>query len=283
MGRQPQPRVGLIDRACTLFASAQRLRDEGSPQRALRASARALDLFRQHGDPKCLDVANILLERSGIYLDLGRYAAADASLEEALGIVRTRRAGGDVARLHHQVFVQAGHVQVLRAKHTPARRLFARALATAETHQLGGAALARARNGLGMVAKYTGRFAEGEAHYRRALRELGPPRDATAQLRATLFHNLGGLEHARGRFERAEVWARRGLALRTHHCGATSTATALDLAALAAIVQGGCRYEEAARLYSRALSILRRRLGPDHVEVAFNLRQLATLERARRG
>ena len=100
-------------------------------------------------------------------------------------------------------------------------------------------------------------------------------------LAATLFHNLGGLEHARGRFARAERWSRRGLALRTRGCGAASAETAIDVAALAAIVHARGGHEEAARLYRRSLAVLRRRLGPNHFEVVFNLGQLAALEHTR--
>jgi hypothetical protein len=38
---------------------------------------------------------------------------------------------------------------------------------------------------------------------------------------------------------------------------------------------------EAARLYRRASTLLRRRLGADHFEIAFNLGQMAALEHSR--
>ena len=281
MGRKPQPHVSLTPRACALFERARRLRDQGSPARALRASGQALDLFRRRDRRPSLDIANVLLERAGLFLELSRYGEASASIQGAVSIVRARRAGGPVARLGHQVFVQAGHVHILRADYPRARGSFSRALRVAEAHGLGPIARARALNGLGMAARYTGGFALAARLYARALRALGRADEKTSALAATLFHNLGGLEHARARFARAERWSRRGLRLRERACGPASTEAAIDVAALAAIVHARGRHEEAARLYRRALAILRRRLGPHHFEVVFNLGQLAALEQTR--
>jgi tetratricopeptide (TPR) repeat protein len=70
-------------------------------------------------------------------------------------------------------------------------------------------------NALGLRCKAAGRYAEGRAHYERALALLhrGPEPDPDAL--ATVYHNLGGIEHARGNHAAAEGFARRGLALRS--------------------------------------------------------------------
>jgi tetratricopeptide (TPR) repeat protein len=280
MGRKPQPHVHLTSRACALFERARALRDQGSPARALQLSARALALFRRRDRRPSLDVANVLLERTGLFLDLSRHDEASASIEGAVSILKSRRAGGTVARLGHQVFIQAGHVRILRADYVGARRSFSRALRIAEVHGLAPLARARALNGLGMAARYRGRFDLAARLYARALHALGRAEES-GTLAATLFHNLGGLEHARGRFARAERWSRRGLRLRERVGGPAATETAIDVAALAAIVHARGRHEEAASLYRRALAVQRRRLGPDHFEVLFNLGQLAALEQTR--
>ena len=223
----------------------------------------------------------MLLERTGLFIELSRYDEAGASIQSAVSILNARRAGGPVARLRHQVFVQAGHVHILRADYPRARRSFSRAQRIAEGHGLGPVARARALNGLGLTARYTGRFDLAARLYSRALRALGRAGAKTGTLVATLFHNLGGLEHARSRFARAERWSRRGLRLRERACGPAAAETAIDVAALAAIVHARGRHEEAARLYRGSLAILRRRLGPHHFEVVFNLSQLAALEQTR--
>jgi len=281
MGRKPQPHVSLTQRACALFERARQLRDQGAPARALRASGQALDLFRRRDPHPGLDVANVLLERTGLFLELSRYDEAGASIQGAVSILKASRAGGPAGRLRHQVFIQAGHVHILRADHARARRSFARALRLADRHGLGPIARARALNGLGLAARYTGRFDLAGRFYQRAHRARVRAGENSTALAATLFHNLGGLEHARGRFARAERWSRRGLSLRERACGPAAAETAIDVAALAAIVHARGRHDEAARLYRRALAILRRRLGPDHFEVVFNLGQLAALEQTR--
>jgi tetratricopeptide (TPR) repeat protein len=89
-------------------------------------------------------------------------------------------------------------------------------------------------NDLGVLRKAQGRYAEALAFYRRAL-PLVPRGDRHAL--ATLAHNLGGIEHARGNFARAEPHARRSVQLRTALVGADHPAVAADVAALAAIVE----------------------------------------------
>jgi tetratricopeptide (TPR) repeat protein len=277
MGRKSQPR--LIRDACALFARARRLGDAGRPAPALHAYRGALELFRKHLGPQSLDVAHVLLERSGALVDLGRLAAAQSSIEEAVGIVLAGPAQGDAARLRHHVFLHAGHVQVLRADYAQARQSFDCALQAALCYEMGPRAVARALNGLGMVAKHAGRLAEAEDFYRRALRALDRREAAARPIVASVFHNLGGLEYARGRLCRAHRWARLGLALRSRREGAVTRAR--DVAALAAIVQARGRHAEAAALYRSALSTLTWKLGPRHFEVVFTLGQMAALEQAR--
>jgi Tetratricopeptide repeat len=218
-----------------------------------------------------------------MFLDLGRYHEARDSVEQAVAILSTRRAGGEVASLRHSAFSEAGHVSILLANLQRAQALFTRSLRVAEDHALGPVAKARSLNGLGMVAKYTGRFEESDRHYRGALGELSSGGASDEALVSTLCHNLGGLEFTRKRYAAAERWARRGLSLRSRRpeSFAAGVARATDLAALAAIVHVRGRYAEAAGLYRRSLASLRRRLGPRHFEVVFNLSQMAALEHAR--
>lgn len=273
----------MIGRARGLFERSRSHRDQGRASLALRVSQRALDAFLTVRGPRSLDVASVLIERSGIFLDLGRYHEARESIEQAVSILSIRRAGGEVATLRHSAFSEAGHVHVLFANFPRARALFARSLRVADRQALGPIARARGLNGLGIVAKYTGDFVESEAYYRRALGELRSEGVVAQPLAATLCHNLGGLEFARKRYAAAERWARRGLNLRTRGPGsfAAGIRWAADLAALAAIVHARGRFTEAAGLYRRALASHRLRLGRRHFEVLFNLSQMAALEQAR--
>jgi len=137
-------------------------------------------------------------------------------------------------------------------------------------------------NELGMVYKYLGKFHEARQLYRRALREArlclkGAPREFFL---ANLYHNLGGLEHARRRFRCGERFARKGLQLRRRVMSGRSLAIAVDMAALAALLDGQKKFAEAERLYRRALPIYRREYGASHGETAILLTNLAAVSQA---
>ena len=91
-------------------------------------------------------------------------------------------------------------------------------------------------NGLGVVYKYTGRFDDAERVYRRALTLAEMLRPANTQQLADLYHNLGGLAHARGRFAEAEPLARSAVELRLRALGEQHPSVAADRAALAGIL-----------------------------------------------
>jgi tetratricopeptide (TPR) repeat protein len=77
--------------------------------------------------------------------------------------------------------------------------------------------LAGVFNDFGVLRKAQGRYDEALAFYQRAL-PLVPRGDRQAL--ATLAHNLGGIEHARGNYADAEPHARRSVRLRTALVGA---------------------------------------------------------------
>ena len=104
---------------------------------------------------------------------------------------------------------------------------------------------------LAVLYKYTARFATAARLYRRALavttQALGPEHPDVA----TIYHNLGGLEHARGRYTRGEPWARRAVTVRKRALGPDHPAVAADMAALAAILDAQGNDTEAEALYRR--------------------------------
>lgn len=64
-----------------------------------------------------------------------------------------------------------------------------------------------ARNQLGVLYKYTGDFDKAEKPYREALTHFVARRGEENPFAATLYHNLGGLEHARGAYAAGEPYA----------------------------------------------------------------------------
>src|SRR5439155_25419661 len=102
-----------------------------------------------------------------------------------------------------------------------------------------------ALNALGMLYKYAGRFDEAAALYDRALGLAERIHGSEHVSLASLLHNVGGLEHARGEYAKGEAPARRSVELRERALGADHPAVAADVAALAAIVDGLGRHDEA--------------------------------------
>jgi tetratricopeptide (TPR) repeat protein len=137
-------------------------------------------------------------------------------------------------------------------------------------------------NELGMVCKYLGKFKQAEKCYRLALRHahrcIEDP-ERTSFL-ASIYHNLGGLEHSRRRFRRGEIYARKALRLRREVDSPSGVAVASDMVALAAILDGLRKFTESEKLYNRALRIYRREYGMDHAETAVLLNNLAALYQA---
>ena len=133
-------------------------------------------------------------------------------------------------------------------------------------------------NALGMVRKYRGRYAASARAYAAAERILLADPEPAAL--ASLYHNLGGLEHARGHYARAEVFARRGLALRLAVRGGRHPDVGRDLAALGAILDAQARHGEAEEALRQALAIFRRGWIRPRQDIAAAMSNLAAcLER----
>jgi tetratricopeptide (TPR) repeat protein len=135
-------------------------------------------------------------------------------------------------------------------------------------------------NSLGMACKFCGKYDEAERAYHRALglmESVVEPGDIEC---AALYHNLGGLEHARGCCAAGEVWARKGLAIRLAAQGPDHVDTAADMAALAAILDGQRRFEESEALHLHAVAVFERQFGPEHIETGMALANLAALRSA---
>lgn len=137
-------------------------------------------------------------------------------------------------------------------------------------------------NAAGLRCKAVGRYREGRACYERALALLGGPAGADREAIATIYHNLGGIEHARGNYADAEVLARRGLELRRSAPDARPRDLAADIIALAAILDGLHRDEEAEALYLEGIRLLRRTADRDRLELAVACNGLGAL-RVRQG
>jgi tetratricopeptide (TPR) repeat protein len=249
------------------------------------ACRRALALYTTAEGAKHPDVANALVELGQILETRDRPRPARLCYVRALAILaptgrrakrETDEADHDIARLRLRARVFIAGVDRALGAYAAADRGFAVALREA-TRTFGpkDPDVAGILNNFGVLRKYQGRYAEAVRFYKRALPLLEDAGDRDAL--ATLHHNLGGIEHARGRYAAGEPHARQSVALREAEVGPDHVTVAADVAALAALVEGRGRLDEAAALYERALAVFRRKLGEASTEVALNLSSLATL------
>jgi tetratricopeptide (TPR) repeat protein len=271
--------------AVSLHEKAIALRQASDLRRAETACRRAVALYGESEGHDHPDVANALVELGQILEARDRLTEARDCYARALAIVtpepRKKGADPDLLRLHVRAQTLLAGAHRALGDYKRADVSYRRALAAARKFfgprdpDVGGLL-----NNLGVLRKYQGRFDEAADYYRQALALIKRGDDPEAT--ATLYHNLGGLEHSRGRFARGIPHARRSVAMRQAVLGAHHPRVAADVAALAALLDGDGALEEAASLYQRALRIFRRRLGNKSGEVAINLSNLAALRHGQR-
>jgi tetratricopeptide (TPR) repeat protein len=132
-------------------------------------------------------------------------------------------------------------------------------------------AVALALNNLGLWYKSAGKFDEAEFLYQRALTIAGPD----CMESAAIYSNLGGLEHTRGRYERAELYARQACEMRLKFRTTEHPDYATDESLLAVILDARGRYDESQPLYWHALSVFEHVYGAEHHEIAIHLNNMA--------
>jgi len=204
-----------------------------------------------------------------------RLAARAVELAEALPD------GPERDRMLAQALRPVGTAQRGRGRYAEAGVAFERAAALATTgFGRESIEVAELLNDLGMTFKFAGRFDDAERAYRRTGTILEAI-DADPEDVAALWHNLGGLAHARRDFAAAEPLARRAVEIRSRALGPRHVATLLDRSAHAAILDGLGRHDEAEASIRDILRDLEAALGTDHPEVAVALNNLAAIVQRR--
>ena len=145
------------------------------------------------------------------------------------------------------------------------------------------ARIACSLNALGLLCKDLARYDEASALYERALDLLQSVASGHAPDFATLYHNLAGIEHARRNYAAGEPLARKGLEMRRWIGRDDDAALAADLVALAAILDGQRKFDEAESLYLDALRILEASPNANAAEIGVALNDLGAqyVERGR--
>lgn len=278
MGRLARARAidcdALADDASRLHGRAVACREGGDARAARSLGRAALAKMRHAVGARHPDVANLLLELARIERDLGRLPAAERLARRSLATITpfARLRVPEIRRIRVQAMGTLAHLLVARGAWPEARGIYARALRAAAPLGPRDPDRIALWNERAIFYKFEGRLEQAARLYARALTALGTHRDPDAE--AALLHNLAGLDHARGRFGRAERFARRGLARRAVAVGREHPSYAADLAGYGAIVAGQERWARAKSLYVRAVRILERASGPDHPEIAYTLGNL---------
>jgi tetratricopeptide (TPR) repeat protein len=140
---------------------------------------------------------------------------------------------------------------------------------------------AEARNNVGVLYKYWGRYDDALRLYRQALRSIVAVHGEESLAAGVVYHNIGAILHSRGDFAAAEEPGRKVRDISRRLLGEDDTRTMLDAAAYAGILDGLERYPESEPIYRRALTIFEKAFGPGHYEVAATLHNLAAVLAAR--
>ena len=227
----------------------------------------------------------MLCELGVIAKDRCDYPTAEQYFQRAVTIAEPCQSEPDenIQQLCLRAWSDLGRLQRIQNRYEQARQTCEQVLGYAEQKfGMESPEVADALNNLGMPGKFAGWFDEARGHYDGALAILEKNHGSDPVQAASLYHNLGGLEHARERCAAGEPYARKSVELRLRGCGDENhPLVASDLAALAALLDGQEKYDEAEKVYIRVIEIFTQLYGSEHYEIAVNLNNLAAICAAR--
>jgi tetratricopeptide (TPR) repeat protein len=272
-----------ISKAVRLHEQAARLEKDGKLVEAEARCRVALDIFEQEGGPASADVANVLHSLGEILHRQRKYREAEACAHRAAILIEPLlpQFGGSVG-----VLIQISSLILLgtalrdQGRYSEARTALVRAIEIATSIAGLPAATIRALNEFGVLCKFAGWYEDGERAYLQALGLARPLYGEESLETATILHNIGGMDHARGLFEMAQNPARRAFEIRRALLGESHPDVLADAVAYAAILDGLGRWKESRPIYEHAIAEYERMYGPENYEVAAALHNLAAVELA---
>ena len=247
---------------------------------ALVICREALRLVEESAGCDSLDVANLLNDLTEIETDRQNFDAAATladrarAIEEALG---DRLIGEDAARIRLKTCGLLGEIRRTHGDYPRAESDLLRAVTIAQT-EFGEASeeAAIARNNLAVLYRVAG--AAETTDYgcpERALAAIIAVEGEECLASSVIYHNIGGILHARGDFIAAEVPGRRAWEISRRLLGDDDPRVMFDATAYAVILDGLGRYDDSEPIYRSALSIYEKAFAPDHDEIATTLHNLA--------
>lgn len=270
-----------IERALELQEQSWQLESEGRLDDAARALQEAIALMELAEGSQSPDVANLLNELGAIENDRGALESATGLGKRAWQILvglGSELSGEEATQIRVRTLTVLGTACRSNALYADGERhlKLALELALAESGD-DSEAVALARNELGVLYRYWGRFAEAAELYDRALTSLGAMHGENSLECAAVYHNLGGLEHARRDFDRAAAFGLRAWEISRAALGDDDPRALLDAVGYGAALEGLGRYAESEQLYREALPRLEERLGARHIEIAYLLHNLGAV------
>jgi tetratricopeptide (TPR) repeat protein len=268
-----------IERAIELQERAWALQSEGKLSEALAACGEAVNIARQSEGPDSPDLANLLNDLAEIQIELQDYAGALSSAQMAHDTQQRSLdswTGETLMSIRLKTQLLLGNIRRTLGDYAHAEVDLKQAVSIASS-EFGEASehSAAARNELGMLYKYFGRFEEGISLYEEALKVFVEAHGEQSPQVGTIYHNLGGIFFAKGDFAAAEGFAVKSWAISKNLWGERDVRTMLDAVAYAAILDSLQRYAESELIYRQALEVYEAEFGPDHYEVAATLHNLA--------
>jgi len=273
------------ERAVELQEQAWNLQAEGKLEEAATAVRKALLLLEASDEANSADAANLLNDLAEIESERQSFQEALALAERAQSIedqLGDSFAGEGPAQIRARTMGLIGEICRTLGDFVRAEVSLKEALRIVAT-EFGEASerVADARNNLAVLYKACGRFDEGLSLYQKALAAIVKLNGEDCLACSVLYHNIGGILHAKGDFSAAEPSGRKAWEISRRLLGEDDPRTLFDAVAYAAILDGLQRYDESEAIYRRALAIFEETFGPEHYEVASNLHNLAAVLCAR--
>lgn len=272
------------DQAVELFEHALGARAQGDWARAEQLCLAAIGIFQEVEGESSPDAANLLNALTHWREERSDYQGAIDAAERATAILDALGedfSGEDAAHLRIEALSNLGNLHRQLARYPEAETILKRALALAiETFGEASDEASNARNNLGILYKYTGKFQEAKILYETALKDIEAQAGVEHISTASLYHNLGGLEHARGNFAAGEAPARKAWEIRRKHLGENHPDALADAVAYAGVLDGLERYDESEKIYRDVLVQYERIYGAEHYEIAAVLNNLGNVRYA---
>lgn len=263
-----------VSNACVGLIRGREVLAAGDLAAALRVAEEVVEALSRELGEESPDVANALLFRAQVKRRIGQGRPSTRDLLRAVQISRPLRTIEACDRLHYQILLAMGD-GLWRDGRYKSAEAWLRCLLRFTQVQFRGAVgtIARVRNLLGVVMRYTGNYPGAMRELRAALE--GARLAGDDRMAATVQHNLAGLFMASGNGVRAVSFARHALELRERAAPEDVLALASDRLCLAGVLSANRQSGEALKHAQVAVATYQHSLGREHLEVGFCFHVLA--------